>query len=100
VHLRPICSPFFILFDQSIALRAPAVHGVSSYKGISNYAILKNDTFLEVLLSKCLCVSRDRFPSSFFLLGGMVSKFGAGAFRYFLDQLVYFRNHASRVRIE
>ena len=67
---------------------------------LSNYAILKNDTFLEVLLSKCLCVSRDRFPSSFFLLGGMVSKFGAGAFRSFLDQLVYFRNHASRVRIE
>ena len=36
MHLRPICSPFFILFDQSIALRAPAVHGVSSYKMQSN----------------------------------------------------------------
>ena len=51
----------------------------------------KNVTFYGVLLFRCLCVSRYGFPSSFFLLRGIVLKFCHLALLVFLNQPVYFR---------
>ena len=60
------------------------------YKGISNFDS-QNATFYGVLLFRCLCVSRYGFPSSFFLLRGIVLKFCHLALLVFLNQPVYFR---------
>ena len=38
MHLRPMYSLFLTLSEQSIALRAPAVHGVSSIKNRNRFS--------------------------------------------------------------
>ena len=47
MHLRPMYFLFLILSEQSIALRAPAVHGVSSLKVFDKGKSQRTDTHRE-----------------------------------------------------
>ena len=57
MHLRPMYSLFLTLSEQSIALRAPAVHGVSSKENDQN---MRKTIIYIIILTKIgshFCIS-------------------------------------------